>query len=111
MGAGKSSGARTVAAELGVRPVDSDRELEADLGESIESFFDREGEQAFREREEATVLRLLGSGGGDAVALGGGSLQSERVREALAAHTVVHLEVAPDEAWRRACGQGPPAGP
>jgi len=108
MGAGKSSGARTVAAELGVRPVDSDRELEAELGETIEAFFDREGEQAFREREEATVLRLLERADGDVVALGGGSLQSERVREALAAHTVVHLEVAPDEAWRRAAGKGRP---
>ena len=27
-----------------------------------------------------------------------------------ARHTVVHLEVEPDEAWRRAIGQGPPAG-
>ena len=108
MGAGKSSGARTVAAELGVQPLDSDRELEAELGETIEAFFDREGEQAFREREEATVLRLLDRAGGGAVALGGGSLQSERVREALDAHTVVHLEVAPEEAWRRAAGKGRP---
>ena len=108
MGAGKSSGARTVAAELGVQPLDSDRELEAELGETIEAFFDREGEQAFREREEATVLRLLGRAAGGPLALGGGSLESERVRDALAAHTVVHLEVAPDEAWRRAAGKGRP---
>ncbi len=108
MGAGKSSGARTVAAELGIRPVDSDRELESDLGETIEAFFDREGEQAFREREEATVLRLLQRADGGAVALGGGSLESERVRDALASHTVVHLEVTPDAAWRRAAGKGRP---
>jgi len=108
MGAGKSSGARTVAAELGVRPLDSDRELEAELGETIEAFFDREGEQAFREREEAAVLRLLGRASGGTVALGGGSLLSERVRDALDSHTVVHLEVAPEEAWRRAAGKGRP---
>jgi shikimate kinase/3-dehydroquinate synthase len=30
------------------------------------------------------------------------------VREALAAHTVVHLEVEPAEAWRRASGRGRP---
>ncbi len=108
MGAGKSSGARTVAAELGVPPLDSDRELESELGETIEAFFEREGEQAFRDREEATVLRLLARAGGGAVALGGGSLQSERVRDALASHTVVHLEVEPDEAWRRAAGKGRP---
>ena len=30
------------------------------------------------------------------------------MREALARHTVVHLEVEPDEAWRRASGKGRP---
>jgi shikimate kinase / 3-dehydroquinate synthase len=48
MGAGKTSSARSVAAELGQEPMDSDRELEAQLGEPIEAFFDREGEPAFR---------------------------------------------------------------
>jgi len=108
MGAGKSSAARTVAAELGAQPLDSDRELEAELGESIESFFDREGEAAFRAREEDAVLRLLRRADARAVALGGGSLESERVRDALRAHTVVHLEVDPDDAWRRAAGRGRP---
>ena len=95
MGAGKSSAARSLAAELGVEPLDSDRALEAELGEPIEAFFDREGEAAFRAREEETVLRLLAAGGGGVVALGGGATGSERVREALRAHTVVHLEVEP----------------
>ena len=108
MGAGKSSSARSVAAELGIEPLDSDRELERELGEPIESFFDREGEPAFRAREEETVLRLLERANGGVVALGGGAAESERVREALAAHTVVHLEVAPDEAWRRASGKARP---
>ena len=36
MGAGKSTGARTLAAELGVEALDSDRELEQRLGEPIE---------------------------------------------------------------------------
>ena len=42
------------------------------------------------------------------VALGGGAVGSERVREALVRHTVVHLEVEPEEAWRRASGKGRP---
>ncbi len=108
MGAGKTSSARAVAAELGVEPLDSDRALEAELGEPIEGFFDREGEPAFRAREEELVLRLLERAGDGVVALGGGALDSERVREALAAHTVVHLEVDPGEAWRRATGKGRP---
>ena len=109
MGAGKTSSARSVAAELGVAALDSDRELEAAVGEPIEAFFDREGEPAFRQREEQAVLAVLDrAGGGGVVALGGGATGSERVREALRDHTVVHLEVEPDEAWRRATGKGRP---
>ena len=108
MGAGKSSSARAVAAELGVPALDSDRELEAELGEPIEAFFDREGEAAFRAREEETVLKLLARPDAMVLALGGGATGSEPVREALIAHTVVHLEVEPDEAWRRASGKGRP---
>jgi shikimate kinase / 3-dehydroquinate synthase len=108
MGAGKSTGARALAAELGVSAVDSDRELELALGEPIEVFFDRHGEEAFRAREEELVCELLSRGDARVVALGGGALQSERVREELARHTVVHLEIDPDDAWRRASGKGRP---
>jgi shikimate kinase/3-dehydroquinate synthase len=108
MGAGKSTGARALAAELGAEALDSDRELERRLGEPLESFFDREGEQSFRAREEELVLELLAREDARVVALGGGALGSERVREALAGHTVVHLEVDPAEAWRRASGKGRP---
>jgi len=109
MGAGKSSSARSVAAELGVRPLDSDRELEARLGEPIEAFFDREGEPAFRAREEEVVLDLLARAReGGVVALGGGACASARVRDALGSHTVVLLEVEAAEAWRRATGRGRP---
>jgi hypothetical protein len=41
-------------------------------------------------------------------ALGGGSLGSERIREALREHVVVHLDVDPADAWRRASGKGRP---
>jgi shikimate kinase/3-dehydroquinate synthase len=115
MGAGKSTGARSLAAELGGESLDSDHELERRLGEPIESYFDRHGEHAFRAREEELVLELLDPrerGGRNArptvIALGGGAVQSERVRQALARHTVVHLEVRPEDAWRRASGKGRP---
>ncbi len=108
MGAGKSSAARVVGRELGVRALDSDRALERRLGEPIESFFDREGEAAFRAREEEIALELLARPDARVVALGGGTLQSERVRDALGDHTVVHLEVGGEEAWRRASGRGRP---
>jgi shikimate kinase/3-dehydroquinate synthase len=108
MGAGKTSACRSLAAQLDAQPLDSDHELERALGESVESYFDREGEHAFRAREEEAVLELLGREGTSVIALGGGSLESERVREALARHVVVHLEVDPEDAWRRASGKGRP---
>ena len=108
MGAGKSTGARSLAAELGGQALDSDRELEARLGETIEAYFDRHGEDAFREQEESVVCELLARGDAPVIALGGGAVQSERVREALTRHTVVHLEIDPDDAWHRASGKGRP---
>ena len=98
MGAGKSTLARQM--EGGV---DTD-EL---LGESAEALFDRVGEKAFRAREEEVVLEALGSGA-EVIALGGGATGSERVRGALADHTVAWLEVDIDTAWERAAGQGRP---
>jgi shikimate kinase / 3-dehydroquinate synthase len=108
MGAGKSSAARVAAAELGAEPVDADRELEQELGEPLQAFFDRESEAAFREREEQVVLGLLERHRSGAIALGGGALASQAVREALRRHTVVHLEVNPRDAWRRASGTNRP---
>jgi shikimate kinase/3-dehydroquinate synthase len=108
LGAVMSTGARKVAAELEVEALDSDRVLEERLGEPIESFFDREGEAAFREREEAVVLELLAREDAAVIALGGGAIGSEAVRAALAGHTVVHLEVDPEDAWHRAAGKGRP---
>ncbi|HYI98675.1 MAG TPA: bifunctional shikimate kinase/3-dehydroquinate synthase [Thermoleophilaceae bacterium] len=108
MGAGKSTAARRAAAELGVEALDSDRLLEERLGESIESFFDREGEPAFRTREEELALELLAREDARVIALGGGTVGSERVRAALRGHTVVQLEIGADDAWHRASGKGRP---
>ena len=107
MGAGKSSAARAVAAELGVQAIDSDHELERALGESIESYFDHHGEAAFRTVEEETVIGLLERPDLRVLALGGGSLGSERVQEALRRHVVVYLDVDTESAWRRCGGNRP----
>jgi shikimate kinase / 3-dehydroquinate synthase len=108
MGAGKSSAAASLAGAIGEPALDSDLELERQLGEPLESYFDREGEPAFRAREEEVVVSLLDDDRGRVVALGGGAVGSERVRAALRGHTVVHLEVDAAEAWQRASGKGRP---
>jgi shikimate kinase/3-dehydroquinate synthase len=102
MGAGKSTAAGRLAQALGVEALDSDRALEERFGHSVAHEFELHGEQVFREAEAEVVCGLLARADGDAViALGGGSVLSERVRAALAGHTTVLLEIEPEEAWER----------
>jgi 3-dehydroquinate synthase len=101
MGSGKSRAARHAKRMLGADPLDSDSLLEAELGESIASFFDRHGEAAFREREEALVLSLLDRPDARVIALGGGAVLSVSVRERLADHLCIYMEVEPEAAWER----------
>jgi shikimate kinase / 3-dehydroquinate synthase len=100
MGAGKSEAARAAAQALGTEARDADELIERELGQSIASFFEREGEAAFREREERLVCELLDGGG--VISLGGGAVTSERIREALRDHVAAWCQVDPDTAWERA---------
>ncbi|MHB1809812.1 MAG: iron-containing alcohol dehydrogenase, partial [Solirubrobacteraceae bacterium] len=107
MGSGKSTAARTLARSRGVAALDSDAELERRLGHTIAEEFERAGEAAFREAEERVVLELLARAGEGAVlSLGGGSVLSARVQEALTRHLVVLLDVDPETAWKRASRGG-----
>jgi shikimate kinase/3-dehydroquinate synthase len=106
MGAGKSRALRA-AREAGLDGVDADLVLQEELGMPIAEFFETRGEGKFRLLEEDTSLRLLGEGH-EAVALGGGGVLSDRVRDALEHHTVVWLRVPLDVLWERAEGSERP---
>ncbi|HET9163084.1 MAG TPA: bifunctional shikimate kinase/3-dehydroquinate synthase [Solirubrobacterales bacterium] len=108
MGAGKSTAAAAAARDAGVDAVDTDTLLERRLGTTIDEFFAANGEEEFRRHEEALATELLERAEGGAIALGGGSVLSPAVRDALARHTVVWLQVDPDVAWRRVEGAGRP---
>jgi len=75
-GTGKSTVARLLAEALGWDWVDADAELEARSGRSIRSIFAEEGEQNFRDREEA-ILEDLCSRSRVVVATGGGVVLRE----------------------------------
>ncbi len=110
MGAGKSTFATHLAEQLGVRPLDSDELLEARLGHSPAAEFELRGEASFRAAEEQLVCELLANAEpGSVIALGGGSLSSERVRLALEPHVVVLLDVEAEQAWERVTGAGDPS--
>src|SRR5438445_5652712 len=59
MGAGKSKIGRRLAARLGLPFFDSDPEIEAAAGETIEEIFANRGERVFREGERRVIARLL----------------------------------------------------
>jgi shikimate kinase / 3-dehydroquinate synthase len=100
MGAGKST-ALAAARKAGLETTEIDELMERAFGKPIRQAFEEDGEEAFRAREAEVVGSLLEQADGGAIALGGGSILSERVREALARHTVVLLEIDAAEAWRR----------
>ncbi len=100
MGAGKST-ALAAAQRAGLETTEIDAVMEAELGMKITEAFERLGEEGFREREAEVVGALLERAEGGAIALGGGSILSERIRAALERHVVVWLRVDAQESWRR----------
>jgi len=100
MGAGKST-ALAAARAAGLETTEIDELMEGELGASIPDAFERHGEEGFRAREAEVVGELLEKADGGAIALGGGSVLSERVRDALGRHVVVWLQIDAEEAWRR----------
>jgi shikimate kinase / 3-dehydroquinate synthase len=101
MGAGKSTAARSLARALGSTPIDVDSVVEERLGKPIERVFAEDGEAAFRSAEAQTTLELLTRPGPAVLALGGGAVGHQRVREALSDHLVIWLDVPLELAWER----------
>ncbi len=102
MGAGKSTALVELAAQ-GLYSVDADSLIEEKAGRPISRIFEEDGEAAFRALEREVVISALEDPTIDVLALGGGAVESEAIREVLAVdgHTVVWLELNADSAWRR----------
>jgi shikimate kinase/3-dehydroquinate synthase len=108
MGAGKTTVGAEVAERLGRPFVDVDEEIERRAGATIAELFER-SETSFRDLEEEIVGEALQQPSPAVVALGGGSILSERTRAALRERALcVLLEVDADVAWERAGGAGRP---
>jgi shikimate kinase/3-dehydroquinate synthase len=85
MGSGKSTAARAVGG------IDADDLVETRAGKSIPEIFREQGEAAFRAQEEEAVI----------LALGGGAVESPRVRDALEDTLTIWLDVDVDTCWER----------
>lgn len=103
MGAGKTTVGRLLAEELGVPFVDADEAIVAAEGRSIADIFRDDGEAGFRRIEASRVAGLL-AGDEVVLALGGGALGTPAVRDAVAGHQVVLLDVPLAEALARVGG-------
>jgi shikimate kinase len=79
MGAGKSSLGRRLAAKLETPFRDTDSEIEAAAGCSINEIFERYGEAAFRDCERKVIARLLNDPP-QVLATGGGAFIDDEIR-------------------------------
>jgi shikimate kinase len=100
-GSGKSTVGRHLARRLGLEFIDSDHVIEQRIGCSIRSFFEREGEEAFRDIEEQVIAELC-NGEHGVIATGGGAVLRPANRERLhAAGQVFYLRTTPEDIHRR----------
>lgn len=102
-GSGKSTIGRRLAKAMGCGLIDTDVAIEHRTGRTIPEIFASDGEAAFRRIEEQVVCDALRDHDG-ILSLGGGAVTTAGVREALAGHTVVYLEISAAEGVRRTGG-------
>ncbi len=90
-GCGKSHLARQLARRLKLKHVDTDKVFSAEHGD-IRAFVEKHGWEAFREKEAEAVEACLRPG--FVTALGGGAVETKRVRALLKKHaTVIWMQV------------------
>jgi shikimate kinase len=98
---GKSTIGRQLARRLGLVSLDTDHVIEQRLGCSIREYFEREGEESFRDVEESVIDDLTQTHNG-VLSTGGGSVLRSSNREHLHSRChVVYLRSSPEEIFRR----------
>ena len=102
-GSGKSTIGRRLAKALGLTMLDTDAAIEEKTGRTIADIFTGDGEREFRRIEEEVIRDALANHDG-ILSLGGGAVTTPGVREALAGHTVIYLEITAAEGVRRTSG-------
>ncbi len=103
MAVGKSTIGRLLARSLGREFFDSDHVIEERAGAPVAWIFDVEGEEGFRDREQAVIDELTRKEG-IVMATGGGTVLRPANRNALAGRgCVVHLDSSVDRLVERTC--------
>lgn len=100
-GSGKSTVGRQLARRLQLPFSDSDHVIEARLGCPIRQYFEREGEDSFRDAEAAVIDDLTQNAAGILSTGGGAVLRSANRQHLRQRGHVVYLKSSPDELFRR----------
>ncbi len=101
-GSGKSTIGRHLARRLSLPFTDTDQVIERRLGCSIREFFEREGEERFRNIEEAVIDELSSEPTVGVLSTGGGAVLRPTNRKHLHERCrVIYLRSAPEEVFRR----------
>jgi len=100
-GSGKSTVGRHLAKRLQVPFLDSDHVIEQRLGCSIRAYFDREGEERFRDFEETVIDELTAAPSGVLSTGGGAVLRPQNRRHLRERGTVVYLNSSPEDIYKR----------
>jgi shikimate kinase / 3-dehydroquinate synthase len=109
MGAGKSTLGAEIAQRLGRRLLDLDREIAQSARQTIPELFEQRGEIQFRVLEAEATIQALEHERPAVLALGGGAVETPRIRRALSEHALtVWIDVDPVTAWGRVGGSGRP---
>ena len=98
-GAGKTTSGRALAKVMHRQFIDIDHEIEIAQGCSIPEIFAHHGESVFRDVEQQMIAKHLVDG--RIVALGGGAVTTAKVRDLIAKHLVILLQVDIEQAMKR----------
>jgi 3-dehydroquinate synthetase len=109
MGAGKTTLAAELARRLGRHHTDADQFIESSSKKSIAQLFADGEESAFRDLEAKAVDILFRSREPVVVALGGGAVTTEEIRERLSADALtIWIDEDVETCWQRAHGSDRP---
>ena len=101
-GAGKTTIGKLLSRRLGLPFVDTDHVIEEKIGGSIRAYFEQQGEDAFRDVEQAVIEELTAAGHQGVLATGGGAVLREANRKRLRESSyVIYLRTSADQVFSR----------
>ncbi|MDR2760896.1 MAG: AAA family ATPase [Rickettsiales bacterium] len=102
MGAGKSTTGFGLAQKLGIKFVDSDRELERLESRTVQEIFEQKGEEYFKELEKKIIKKILNTTKPQVLSVGGNSLDDDELLKTIKEKTIsVFLDVDLDTLIKR----------